>query len=110
MPWVADAACAVEPYDSWNWVIEANAARDCPPTAAVRMAVRAKCPVRRECLLDALTETAFTPEGVWGGTLRVERTKAWTAKMRTFTPVTDLQACSRQEQCRHGVRQRGGVR
>ncbi len=39
---------------------------------------------------DALTETGFTIEGIYGGTTRFERTAAWTAKMRTFKPAADF--------------------
>ena len=48
-----------------------------PANTAVRLGeVCARCPVRPECLRDALSETRYTVEGWWGGTSRPERTKS----------------------------------
>ena len=47
------------------------------PNSVVRLLeLCQRCPVRRECLMDALGEDAFTVIGCWGGTMTSERLPA----------------------------------
>lgn len=74
--WVRDAACRVEPYSSWRWVLEPSGGTETASTVVKLFEVCAACPVRRPCLEDALSERSYTVEGIWGGTTRTERRRA----------------------------------
>ncbi|HET6712519.1 MAG TPA: WhiB family transcriptional regulator [Actinomycetota bacterium] len=79
--WVRDALCAQPPYDEWNFIPESSGSygaslRHAPSTVVSAFEVCAGCPVRRQCLLDALGEEEFTVTGGFGGTTTAERRAA----------------------------------
>jgi len=80
--WHEQAACAVPPYDGWTWVMEPSNGRENAPSVLRCFAVCITCPVRRECLMDALQESRFTPVGVFGATTTTERQAAWAARLK----------------------------
>lgn len=55
------------PFCDWPWVQQPSEGRDNPRAVAQLMEVCAGCPVRRECLVQALSEHRLTV-GVFGGT------------------------------------------
>ena len=59
-----------------KWVIEKSASLENPESVVRLLELCQRCPVRRECLLDALGEDAFTVIGCWGGTMMSERLPA----------------------------------
>lgn len=62
-PWAVDALCAQTDPDLFF-------PTDSAEVAAARR-VCADCPVRQQCLADALADPAL--RGIWGGTTRTER-------------------------------------
>jgi hypothetical protein len=80
--WTERASCAKPPNDALNWVIEAGTGIEHPASVAKMFEVCGACPVRRECLTDALSTDVFTVVGVWGGTTRSERKRAQMAAAR----------------------------
>ena len=74
--WVLDAECAKPEHEKTKWVIEKSGGLENPATAVRLLELCQRCPVRRECLLDALGEEAFTVIGCWGGTMTSERLPA----------------------------------
>ena len=66
--WVREAE-----YAKYQWVIEKSGGIENPPTVVKLFEVCKRCPVRRECLMDALTEEAITLVGCLGGTVTSER-------------------------------------
>ena len=73
--WTRRARCIEEPYASWPWIQEPSGGRDNPRAVAKLMEVCAGCPVRRECLVQALSEHRVTVMGVFGGTTTADRTR-----------------------------------
>jgi WhiB family redox-sensing transcriptional regulator len=90
--WTEQALCAKPPYDAWGWVVESGSqGLEHPGTVTKMIEVCRECPVRRECLEDALSEDAFTVQGVWGGTTRTERRAAQNAAARErSTPTREI--------------------
>jgi hypothetical protein len=72
--WTDDAACAGKP--DLNWICSWTAGSEPVATVVACMAVCASCPVRRQCLDDAIGEQRWSVMGVWGGTTMAERTGA----------------------------------
>ena len=70
--WVLDAECAKPDYEKYRWVIEKSGGIENPPTVVKLFEVCKRCPVRRRCLMDALTEEAVSIVGCWGGTMASE--------------------------------------
>jgi hypothetical protein len=71
--WIEQALCRQAPHDALPWIMEASAGK-LPPVATPRLLDGcARCPVRWECLLDAVLERAFTVTGCWGGSMTTER-------------------------------------
>jgi hypothetical protein len=69
--WIDQAHCRQAPNDALPWIMEASTGK-LRPVATVRLLdVCARCPVRWECLLDAVTERAFTVTGCFGGSMVV---------------------------------------
>ena len=74
--WIDDARCASPPYSDerkYKWTIERSGGLENPRTVLKLFDVCGSCPVRRECLMDALSERRFSVEGCWGGTVGTER-------------------------------------
>ena len=71
--WVLEAECVKPEHDKLKWVIEKSSGIENPSTVVKLFELCRRCPVRRECLMDALTEEAFTVVGCWGGTVTSER-------------------------------------
>ena len=74
--WIDEARCAYPPYDDekrYKWTIERSGGLENPRTVLKLFDVCGSCPVRRECLMDALSERRFSVEGCWGGTVGTER-------------------------------------
>jgi WhiB family redox-sensing transcriptional regulator len=69
MSWQALAACRSIPLDAFI----VDDVSDRQRQEALKFCV--SCPVRAECLADALSATRFNPPGIWGGTTRQERFK-----------------------------------
>jgi hypothetical protein len=89
--WTEQAACAKPPHDELNWLIESGTGIEHPGSVTKMFEVCRECPVRRECLTDALSEDAFTVVGVWGGTTRTERSRAQNAAARDrSTPEREM--------------------
>jgi hypothetical protein len=59
-----------------EFIVDARAEANSPGTIATLLEICGACPVRRECLGDALSAVGWTPEGVWGGTTIAERRNA----------------------------------
>ena len=99
--WTEQARCAEPPFDEMTWVTEPSGGIEYALTAVTLIEICQSCPVRRECLEDALTETRFTVEGCWGGTMRTERQRAIhaaiTAARATEQPVVDVDPISGRE-------------
>jgi hypothetical protein len=85
-PWTLEAACASAPYAELVWVYEPISGREPPRSVVKRFEVCATCPVRTECLTDAIGEQRHTIMGVWGGTAMTERTQA-VDTLRTQLPT-----------------------
>lgn len=68
-PWAKDAACRDSPL---QWVLDTNHEKRQPATIFDRMLVCETCPVRLECLRDALG-SGYDVYGIWGGTTQGER-------------------------------------
>jgi hypothetical protein len=73
--WIDDALCARPPNDQLTWIIEKSFGTEMCTTVTRLLAVCERCEVRRQCLEDSLSATAFTPTGVWGGSTMTERTR-----------------------------------
>lgn len=71
--WVLQAECAKPEHAKRRWVIERSSGLENPATVVRLFDTCRRCPVRRGCLMDALTEEAFTVIGCWGGTMTSER-------------------------------------
>jgi hypothetical protein len=74
--WVLEAECAKPEYAKRKFVIERTTGLENPATVVRLYEICQRCPVRRECMMDALTEDAFTVIGCWGGTMTSERLPA----------------------------------
>ena len=85
--WSAGAACAVPPHDDETWV---NRGGDEHPRAMLALlSVCVRCPVRSECLTDAMS-TPYKSIGVWGGSTTRERARA-ARRNRTRNPEVGRQ-------------------
>jgi hypothetical protein len=71
--WIDQALCWQEPHDSLRWIVEASGGTYPPVSTARLLDVCARCPVHWECLLDAVSERAFTVTACWGGRMTTER-------------------------------------
>ena len=61
---------------------EPSGGRENPRAVAQLLEVCAGCPVRRECLVQALSEYRFTVMGVFGGTITADRSRALSLRNR----------------------------
>ncbi len=68
-PWASDAACR---DSDAIWVLDAGHEKHQPTTVVDHLEVCATCPVRPECLRDAL-DSGFDIYGIWGGSTQNER-------------------------------------
>ena len=97
--WRRQAACRDEPDDRLFLSDKALHSQPGSPTILLALLICAGCPVRRECLLEAMTPIVSHPprwdpkterlqengvgstrimlSGVWGGTLEAERSPLW---------------------------------
>ena len=76
-PWTEQAACA---GSEAQWISDLGGGKDCPATVVPLLEICGNCPVRRDCLLDAIdTDGGVELYGVWGGTTMTERRAARTA-------------------------------
>jgi len=73
--WTARAACL---ESDRRFVLEPGSERQSPGTIVGCLLVCSGCPVRRQCLDDALGEEHIEVIGVWGGTTTMERRHART--------------------------------
>ena len=73
--WTEQAECAKPPNDKLTWVVEKTGGTEQASTVVKLLQVCQRCPVRRPCLQDALSERAFSIVGVWGGAAGSERTR-----------------------------------
>jgi hypothetical protein len=71
--WVLDAECAKPEHVKRKWVIERSGGLENPASVVKLFEICQRCPVRRRCLMDALTEEGITIIGCWGGTVTSER-------------------------------------
>ena len=88
--WVLDAECAKPEYAKYKWVIEKTGGIENPPTVVKLFEVCQRCPVRRECLMDALTEEAISIVGCWGGTMASERLPVMRRIAEQFTEPDEM--------------------
>ncbi len=82
--WVTEALCARPPNDSLPWIRERSNGRETPASVLACLEVCARCPVRVECLADAVGETAITITGTFGGTTTSDRTAAIAEAHRAY--------------------------
>ena len=82
--WVGQALCARPPNDSLPWIRERSNGRETPASVLACLEVCARCPVRIECLTDAVGETVITITGNFGGTTTSDRTAAITEAHRAY--------------------------
>jgi len=73
--WTQQAECAKPANSNLTWISEKSGGIEHPGTVGKLFRICAACPVRRECLEDALG-ASFTAIGIWGGTTMTERTAA----------------------------------
>lgn len=76
-PWASQALCAQPPHDELTWVLEPGNGNEPPGSVVKLFEICRECPVRAECLRDAL-ESSFDAFGAWGGTIRSERHRVMT--------------------------------
>jgi len=69
-PWAKDAAC--KGLDAPHFLVEPGGAREIASTVVACFEICGICPVKAECLRDALS-ARFTAIGCWGGSVMTER-------------------------------------
>ncbi len=74
--WTILAACSSAPHDELNWICETTMGLEPARTVTDCLTVCAACPVRSDCLADALKERPHTTMGIWGATTMTERLRA----------------------------------